>query len=45
MEEQRVRERKKGRSLPGWAKILLTVFITLAVSTGLWCLALGKFRG
>lgn len=42
MEEQRVRERKKGRSLPGWAKILLTVFITLAVSTGLWCLALGS---
>ena len=43
MEEQRVRERKRQRGrLPGWAKILLTVFITLAVSTGLWCLALGS---
>ena len=43
MEEQRVRERKRQRGrLPGWAKILVTVFITLAVSTGLWCLALGS---
>lgn len=41
MEEQRVRERKKGRRLPGWAKTLLTVLITLAISTLLWCLALG----
>ncbi len=36
----RERNRQRGR-LPGWAKILLTVLVTLAVSTGLWCLALG----
>lgn len=32
---------KQKKRLPGWAKILITVVLTLAVSTGLWCLALG----
>ena len=42
MEEQRVQERKKQRRLPGWAKILLSVVLTLVLSTALWCLALGR---
>ena len=42
MEEQRVQERKKQRRLPGWAKILISVVLTLALSTGTWCLLLGR---
>ena len=42
MEEQRVQERKKQRGLPGWAKTLLTVALTLALSGGLWCALLGR---
>lgn len=42
MEEQTVREQKKRRKrLPGWARTLVIVVLTLALSTGLWCLALG----
>lgn len=42
MEEQAVERRVKGRCLPGWAKILISVVLTLAVSTAGWCLALGR---
>ena len=43
MEEQTVRrlEKRKWR-LPGPLKIVLTVVLTLAVSTGVWCLLLGR---
>lgn len=43
MEEQTVQAgKKKRRRLAGWAKILIAVLITLALSTGVWCLALGR---
>lgn len=42
MEEQAVQTVKKRRKLPGWAKIVLTVVLTLLLSTGLWVLALGS---
>ncbi len=43
MEEQAVQTRKtRRRRLPGWAKIVLTVVLTLALSTGAWCLLLGR---
>lgn len=41
MEEQAVQTAKKRRKLPGWSKIVLAVILTLLLSTGLWCLALG----
>lgn len=41
MEEQAVQTVKKRRRFPGWAKIVLTALLTLLLSTGLWCLALG----
>lgn len=45
MEEQvtqAVKKPKKKRRLPGWAKILISVVLTLAVSTGVWCALLGR---
>lgn len=42
MEEQTVHTQKKPRRLAGWVKILIAVLVTLAVSTGVWCLLLGK---
>ncbi len=43
MEEQIARTTpKRRRRLPGWAKILLSVVLTLALSTGAWCLLLGR---
>lgn len=43
MEEQTVREQKRrGRRLPGWAKTLLTVLLTLILSGGVWCALLGR---
>ncbi len=42
MEEQAVQTVKKRRKLPGWAKIVLAVALTLAVSLGGLCLALGR---
>lgn len=43
MEEQTVHTRRRhGWQLAGWAKILLTVVLTLAVSAGVWCLLLGR---
>ena len=42
MEEQRVHTEKKPRRLAGWARILIAVLATLALSTGAWCLLLGK---
>lgn len=39
MEE--VQEKRK-RRLPGWAKTVITVVLTLAVATGGWCLVLGR---
>ncbi len=41
MEEQAVQTVKKRRRFPGWARIVLAVVLTLLLSTGLWCLALG----
>lgn len=38
---ERVESRRK-RGLPGWAKVLVAVVLTLALSTGGWCLLLGK---
>lgn len=35
-------ERRRKRRMPGWARVLLAVLLTLALSTGLWCLALGR---
>lgn len=43
MEEHVVEERKKRRGrLPGWAKILIAVVLTLAVSVGGFCLLMGR---
>ncbi len=45
MEEQvaqAVQRQKRKRRLPGWAKILISVALTLALSTGLWCALLGS---
>lgn len=43
MEEQVLQTtQKRRRGLPGWAKILITVIVTLAVSSGLWCALLGS---
>lgn len=43
MEEQVLQTtQKRRRGLPGWAKILITVILTLAVSSGLWCALLGS---
>lgn len=43
MEERSVRTRdKKRRRLPGWAKTLITVVLTLVIFTGLICLLLGR---
>ena len=42
MEEQTVHTEKKPRRLAGWVKILIAVLVTLALSTGAWCLLLGK---
>ena len=41
MEEQTVHTRRGRRKLAGWAKILIAVLATLALSTGLWCVLLG----
>ncbi|MBD5133103.1 MAG: PDZ domain-containing protein [Clostridiales bacterium] len=43
MEEQAARvETRRKRRLPGWAKILISVLLTLILSTGLWCVLLGR---
>ena len=42
MEEQMEQKKSGRRRLPGWAKILIAVVVTLAVSTGAWCLVLGR---
>lgn len=43
MEEYRApMAQKQKRRLPGWAKILISVVLTLALSTGAWCLLLGR---
>lgn len=42
MEERTVRTEKKPRRLAGWVKVLIAVVLTLALSTGAWCLLLGK---
>ena len=42
MEEQTARRQGKRRRLPGWATVLLSVILTLAVSTAGWCLLLGQ---
>ena len=43
MEEYRApMAQKQKRRLPGWAKILLSVVLTLVLSTGAWCLLLGR---
>lgn len=42
MEEQAVHAEKKRRKLAGWLKTLITVALTLILSGGLWCLALGR---
>lgn len=42
MEERTIHESKKRRGLAGWLKVLIAVVLTLAVSTGVWCLLLGK---
>lgn len=43
MEEQTVHTgKRRGRKLAGWVKILIAVALTLAVSTGLWCVLLGR---
>lgn len=42
MEERTVRTEKKPRWLAGWVKVLIAVVLTLALSTGVWCLLLGK---
>ena len=34
--------RKSRKKLPGWGKILLSVVLTQALSTGLWCVLLGR---
>lgn len=43
MEEQTVHTGKKQRrKLAGWVKVLIAVVLTLALSTGLWCVLLGR---
>ncbi len=43
MEEYRApMAQKQKRRLPGWAKILISVVLTLILSTGAWCLLLGR---
>ncbi len=42
MEGQTAYTGKKRRELAVWLKILIAVILTLAVSTGAWCLLLGK---
>lgn len=42
MDERMVRTEKKPRRLAGWVKILIAVAVTLGLSTGVWCLLLGK---
>ena len=43
MEEQAARvESRRKKKLPGWAKILISVLLTLIISTGLWCALLGR---
>ena len=45
MEEQMTRSEKKPKKLfrlTTWNKILIAVLLTLILSTGLWCLALGR---
>lgn len=42
MEERTVRTEKKPRRLAGWVEVLIAVVLTLALSTGVWCLLLGK---
>ena len=43
MDEQTVHTQKKQRwKLAGWLKILIAVLVTLALSTGAWCLLLGS---
>lgn len=43
MDEQTVHTQKKQRrKLAGWLKILIAVLVTLALSTGTWCLLLGS---
>lgn len=43
MEEYRApMAQKQKRRLPGWAKILISVVLTLVLSTGAWCLLLGR---
>lgn len=43
MEEQTVHRGKKQRKrLAGWVKVLIAVALTLVLSTGGWCLLLGK---
>ena len=42
MEEQTVYTRRRRWRLAGWAKILITVALTLAVSGAVWCLLLGR---
>lgn len=42
MEEQTVHRSGKRRRLAGWLKVLIAVVLALAVSTGGWCLLLGK---
>lgn len=41
MDEQTVRTQRKRPKLAGWAKVLIAVLATLALSTGLWCALLG----
>lgn len=43
MEERAVQvQMKHRRRLPGWAKIVLTVVLTLVLTTGMWCALLGR---
>jgi len=42
MEERTVHTEKKRRKLAGWLKVLMAGVLTLAVSTGIWCLLLGR---
>lgn len=42
MEEQTAQvQEKRRRRLPGWAKTLITVLLTLVLSNALWCVLLG----
>ena len=42
MEERTVRTEKRPRRLAGWVKMLIAVTAALALSTGGWCLLLGR---